>query len=292
MTIAEMLEAQNSDEGAQEPPKGIFESFETYLATIHSYTAPQASWLANSHIVETDSALVIFDVPSSLSFAQQFRDYVDSLGKPVDRIYISDDHIDQWLGLSLFPEVPAYTFQQIIDKVAESRPALEQLRQEEFGQLAFDTKINIQQLRVHSDIVDGLTYEFELLEKAQSQWQLMIWLPEISVVLAQGLLSNNVHSSLAQPDLQSWIRNLAVFSVDAKDHHIFVGHGYPAQVDVSQISKQIEYIQTMGRIFKTSHNLSNEETAAAIQSAYPSYEGKALADLSAAYYQDTLKVSD
>src|SRR5215467_37149 len=63
-------------------------------ATIHTYTAPETGWRANSHVIELASQAVLFDAPLIEEHAREVLMVAGSLGKPVTRLYISHAHPD------------------------------------------------------------------------------------------------------------------------------------------------------------------------------------------------------
>ena len=68
---------------------------------IHTFVASFAySNIANAtHIIETRNQLVLVDGQFLVPYARAFRDYADSLGKPIERLYLSHRHPDHWFGL-------------------------------------------------------------------------------------------------------------------------------------------------------------------------------------------------
>src|SRR3569833_2528198 len=83
---------------------------------VHTMTAPDP-FLANStHVLETESALVVVDGQFVAPYAKAFRDYVDRLGKPVERLYLSHAHVDHWFGRSTaFSDISVRASAQTID---------------------------------------------------------------------------------------------------------------------------------------------------------------------------------
>jgi len=56
--------------------------------------------IANAtHIIESRSRLVLVDGQFLSPYARKFREYADSLGKPIERVYLSHRHPDHWFGL-------------------------------------------------------------------------------------------------------------------------------------------------------------------------------------------------
>ena len=277
LTVAEMLAQQHVQEAidSDDFPPAKIETYETYLATIHSFTS-QDDWLVNSHIIETDNALVLVDVQFFEPYVSSLKDYIVSLGKPLDRIFLSKGHSDRWTGVEAFEGVPVYAQPPVIDEIRGQRDETE-----------LDAA-TIKSLVVHSDIVDGLTYEFELVENAEAQYQTLIRLPEIDVSIVQDMVSNNAHVQFADADIQSWVRNLAVLTVDAKEHQIFVGRGYPAQVDVRQLGLQIRYLQTLKNILDRYNGSGAESLISEISNAYPEFDAVAVLELSALKYHQAV----
>ena len=73
---------------------------------IHDYVTKTGG---AAQVVEADK-LVVFDVPGNAPQNQDFKAFVDSLGKPVEAVIIShgDDH--HWLGAdAVFPGVAMYS---------------------------------------------------------------------------------------------------------------------------------------------------------------------------------------
>lgn len=60
--------------------------------------------------------IVLVDGQFLVSCARAFRDYADSLGKPIDRLYVSHRHPDHWFGLgAAFSDVTIYALPETRD---------------------------------------------------------------------------------------------------------------------------------------------------------------------------------
>src|SRR5260370_15053283 len=55
-------------------------------------------------MIEGNTAVVIFDGQLLLPYADEVAAYVQTLGKPVDRIILSHGHTDHWAGLQVLTE--------------------------------------------------------------------------------------------------------------------------------------------------------------------------------------------
>src|ERR1700688_1197597 len=71
---------------------------------IHSYLSPADGLQVNTQMIEGPNAVVIFDSQLLLPYAGEVASYVQTLGKPVDRIILSHAHTDHWSGLELLTE--------------------------------------------------------------------------------------------------------------------------------------------------------------------------------------------
>src|ERR1700693_3863865 len=63
---------------------------------IHSYLSPIAGFHVHTQMIEGRTAVVIFDGQLLLPYADEAASYVQTLGKPIDRIILSHGHTDHW----------------------------------------------------------------------------------------------------------------------------------------------------------------------------------------------------
>src|SRR6202795_4302524 len=71
---------------------------------IHSYLSPADGLQVNTQMIEGPNAVVIFDGQLLLPYANEVASYVQTLGKPIDRIILSHAHTDHWGGLQVLTE--------------------------------------------------------------------------------------------------------------------------------------------------------------------------------------------
>ena len=71
---------------------------------IHSYLSPADGFQVNTQMIEGPTAVLIFDGQLLLPYADEVASYVQTLGKPVDRIILSHAHTDHWGGLQILTE--------------------------------------------------------------------------------------------------------------------------------------------------------------------------------------------
>src|ERR1700691_2870294 len=94
---------------------------------IHSYLSPLDGFHVNTQMIEGPTAVVIFDGQLLLPYAGEVASYVQTLGKPVDRIILSHAHTDHWSGLQVlterFPDTRVFAVDGIADQVRARGPA-------------------------------------------------------------------------------------------------------------------------------------------------------------------------
>ncbi len=86
--------------------QGVVTVKEIGTTNIHSYTSPQDGLFVNTHIIEDADSLVVIDGQFFLDYAREVADYIDELGKPVERFVLS--HIHPTTGSALRSSSPGF----------------------------------------------------------------------------------------------------------------------------------------------------------------------------------------
>lgn len=95
----------------------------TPALTVHTLMAPAAVFSVTSHVLEFKSQLFVVDGQFFSPYAADLKAYVDKLGKPVTRFYISHEHPDHCLGMGeAFPDVTVYALPQVRHHIEEDGP--------------------------------------------------------------------------------------------------------------------------------------------------------------------------
>lgn len=209
---------------------------------IHTFTSAFTDDnIANStHIIESKNVLVLIDGQFLAPYATKFREYADSLGKPIERLYLSHRHPDHWFGLgTAFSDVAIYALPETIDFVREHGEESRKDHLEKLGDLAPKTIVVPQNIAKRGvEIVDGVKYVFERVVDTEIDYLLTIRIPEIGVCIPQDLIYSGTHLYLTK-DMERWIRVLGQMLVS--DDELFLpGHGFPA--DKNELARNIEYL--------------------------------------------------
>lgn len=208
-----------------------------------------------SPVIVEKNKLVIIDYPGdSAEQAAAFKEYAESLGKPVDRIIISHTDEAHWVGIKeYFPAVPLYSVDADEITASENGADLTVLR------LGDDAEVAI----------DGVTYEFET-NREIGAWA--IKLPDQKAVYVEHLGYVNLHILLAplEPRLEM------LQELEAQGYTWFMpGHGMPMEAPEFTDRVQRYYTDVLQAV---SESETPDEAKAVIMEKYPEYQTEELLD--------------
>ncbi len=214
------------------------------IARIHTYMSPFKAAANTSNIIELKDRLIIVDMQFAEVFAKEFRAYADSLGKPIDRIYLSHEHPDHWLGSIAFQDVKVYALQEVIDFVKQNGEAIIKKKNKPGKVPNFANAIS-----AGKEVIGGLTFEFATYKNAESMSTLVIALPELKTLIAQDLLYSNTHLYLGHDNFDLWIAVLETMKKSYGDYEWFIpGHGEP-RATTGLIDSNIAYLLEANKAF-------------------------------------------
>ena len=163
--------------------------------TIHTYIAPELGTRVTSHIIETANSVVMVDGQLLRGAAQEANAYVESLGKPLDRIYISHQHPDHWVGAENF-DAPLFSTEGIVAGIADY---IETTGTSQLASLLPEDQVP-QTLRLPevgvdsgSETIDDITFDFDVILDAEAPEQIILRIPEAGVIVLQDMLFSNTH---------------------------------------------------------------------------------------------------
>jgi glyoxylase-like metal-dependent hydrolase (beta-lactamase superfamily II) len=250
---------------------------------IHTYLAPEYSFLVSSHIIETPDALVIVDTQFLQSAGSEVVAYAESLGKPIERILLSHAHPDHWSGANLFADTPFISTASIAAAVqadidnggVEQRAGL-------VGESEVPAEPRVPEgvLETGETSIAGLTFEIESVANAEAPEQLIIRLPDLGTVIVQDLLYNNAHF-FPGVDRANWITILEGLRGLSGYDTVLVGHGLPATLGL--IEPAIQYLEFANEVAASAE--SADDIAAALQAEYPSYAGAGILSFWGLFFQ-------
>src|SRR6266853_2522959 len=252
---------------------------------IHSYLSPADGLRVNTQMIEGPNAVVIFDGQLLLPYADEVASYVQTLGKPVDRIILSHAHTDHWGGLQVltgrFPDARVFALDGIADQVRAGGPArLDGLRRTYGDKVATKVTIPTEIITEGVQRIDGVTYDFKRFVDGESDLQLAALLPEQRVLMAFDLVfSPNEHAFTGANHFDHWMIVLESLKALQSYDTIIIGHDTP--VDRSAIDSTMAYVKRAKAIHAVSADAKTYSEN--LKAAFPDLQQAGFVDLSASY---------
>ncbi len=233
--------------------------------TVHSLTAPEQVFADSTHINETPSSLVLIDTQFLLPMALDYRACADGLGKPIERLVITHEHPDHFLGSEAFADVDIYALSEVSDSIAANGQAEVDEKQAEFGDAIAGTLVVPMVREPGSEEIDGITFAFEVVENAEAEIQAVIKVPEYGIVAVGDIVYSGAHLILAGPP-PIWIEALTALQAQSTDYPVVLaGHGVPGGPDL--YAQNIAWLTEAGELLGTVD--SGEAFKAGLIEAFP-----------------------
>ena len=256
---------------------------------IHSYLSPAEGLHVNTQMVEGPNAVVIFDGQLLLPYADEVASYVQTLGKPIDRIILSHAHTDHWGGLQVlterFPDARVFGLDGIADQVRAGGPArLDGLRRTYGDKVATKVTVPTERITEGPQRIDGVTYDFKRFVDGESDLQLAALLPDQKVLMAFDLVfSPNQHAFTGANHFDHWVVVLESLKALQGYDTIIIGHDTP--VGRSAIDSTITYVKRAKEIHAASADAKTYSEK--LKAAFPDLQQAGFVELSASYLYAT-----
>ncbi len=240
---------------------------------VHTYTAPEDGWLVNSHIIELATQLIVIDAQYTLPYARQVIEYAAALNKPLTRLYVTHHHPDHLLGAAAFA-MPVHALAEVKAKIDAVGDRVASEEHEKFAD-AIPSHAKKPSLIVlpGAETIDGIRFEFILLQHAETENALMIGLPDHGILIPQDLIYHGAHVFLGERAFDSWISALAKYQA-LPYQHILPGHGAPAGPEL--YDRMRHYLTTARDLLSQSAGAPDFETR--LIAVFPSHGGRVLID--------------
>ncbi len=235
--------------------------------TFHTYVAPDAGFLVTTHIIETETSLVLVDSQFTQSQARGALALAESTGKPINRVILSHSHPDHWGGLNVFAGVPVFASAGVQAAVAASAEGTIANVRANFGDEFTTTAPVIENvIEAGNETIDGVAFEFAIYNNAEDAEQVVVKLPEAGVMILQDLLYNDAYFF---PGLNrvNWISILEELRAGEGYDLLLAGHGFPARL--GELTNAIRYLTFFNEARATSQ--TPDELNAALQAEFPAY---------------------
>ena len=259
------------------PKQGLYYVKEIGGVKFHVYTSPMPAGASVSVVIETKSSLILQDVQQNKAQNDDLKSLIQSLGKPLQRIYISHDHSHHWAGLEMFPGVPVYANQATINTMKQKGEGELQAVKGQFGAEAVPyTKVVVPGNVVEAggkEVIDGVRFVFSSPAPELTGPVIFMEFPDQKVMITHHLAYAGVHVPL--PPVDGRLAKLN--EMKGKDWAwVIGGHGIPL-AGPEYFSKTIDYYTTLGKVIRESPDVATAKDK--MMKACPSYGGVVLLDL-------------
>ncbi|MEM7536024.1 MAG: MBL fold metallo-hydrolase [Chloroflexota bacterium] len=271
-TTEESSDAADSEEAAGDMGDGMMRETGAMVSVqelgdvvVHSYLAPEQVFANNTHIFELPNSLVLIDTQFLLPMAMDFRAYADSLGKPIERVIITHEHPDHFLGSEAFADLDIYALAEVAAAIEAIGQAEIDEKQADFGDAIASTFVVPMVLEPGTMEIDGVTFEFEMVKDAEAEFQVVTKLPDYGVVSVGDIVYSGVHLILAGAP-PTWTEALENLKAEGDVYPIVLpGHG--ATTDPSIYDTNIAWLAKASELMGTA--TSAEEFKAGLVDAFP-----------------------
>jgi glyoxylase-like metal-dependent hydrolase (beta-lactamase superfamily II) len=221
-----LMPFQRSRKSRNQIMPGVFALTRSGDICVHSYTAPEAGWLVNTHIIETGTQLLVVDAQYTLDYAREVVAYAATLGKPIARLYVTHYHPDHILGAAAIP-ASIHALEEVARKI---EAVGDRVAGEEHEKMGSAIPIHAERVRhivaPGLETIDGVRLEFIQVKHAETEDALLIGLPEHGILITQDVVYNGVHVFIGEHAFDGWTAALDYCQKLPYDK-ILPGHGAP-----------------------------------------------------------------
>jgi glyoxylase-like metal-dependent hydrolase (beta-lactamase superfamily II) len=244
--------------------------------TVHCVQAPESGEMVNAQLIETPNQLLLVDTLQLVPHADELKQYISSLKKPLDRIIITHLHPDHWMGAASFSGVPLYAFSEVIEAINNQADFMlnfhRSLHPDNPEVVPSEKVLPTEPIEDGTLTFDGVRLNLMKIRDTESPILMAVELPDHKVLLAQDLVYNKAFAYFGERtqagdfSFDSWIKVLRSFE-EKGYQHIFPGHGDPT--DASILQEMTNYLNFVKN--KIAEGQQGDDLVESLKTQYPDY---------------------
>lgn len=255
---------------------------ETNHLTVETFTANEAGFLVNSHLIQGQKDAILVDAQFTRSQARKVSEMVRRSGKNLKQIYITHAHPDHYLGLEIltrdFPTAKVVASAEVIAEIKSTAPAKIEYWKKLYGEDLAETFVLPQPVNAAFLELEGERIELVNLLPGESEHSTVLYIPSMQTMLTGDMAYNQVHLWLAEDRPESWLKNLTEVRKVGEIANVLPGHGAKGNGELLDANEA--YIEKFLAI--TSKAKNKEQAVAELKASFPTYQLPIIAELSVA----------
>jgi glyoxylase-like metal-dependent hydrolase (beta-lactamase superfamily II) len=248
--------------------------------SIKTYTASDAGFAVNSHLILGEKEAILVDAQFTRSEARKVADMIRESRRELKAIFITHGHPDHYLGLEIlkkeFPEAKVLATKGVADYIQKTGSDYIAKWKPAYGNDLADSFVIPQATEAHYLDLDGEQIRIMELGPGESESAAALYIPTLKTLISGDAVYNEVHLWLAENRPDGWLANLDKLSNLGEIDKVLPGHGSPAGPKV--LSEDKSYIQNFVKAILSSR--AKEEALEKIKAQYPGYRLPVIAEIS------------
>ncbi len=234
---------------------------------LHHYLTPEPGGRATAVVVEFADRVWVVDTLGAPEYGRELRYYVNTLNKPVARVYFTHEHPDTWSGWSAFSEFPTFTTREtelFLRTVMPTMPARKDVLVPRLAGVLGHGDERIGNVRV----------QIRLARDAESAALLLLMFPDQNVLISSDLIYQKRHPYLGNRQWARWSEQLGQLPDWAKSPGALVLPGHGAPTDGRAVAEMRRYLQATQEAF--ARLKAPQEIENSLRAQFPDYGGAEL----------------
>ena len=222
-------------------PVKVSEDVHCFFGALENITKENGGNMVNTCFVQTKQGFVVIDSGPTYAYAKQAYTQMQKIQNlPVKYVIVTHDHDDHWLGNSFYKSKGALligprTYEQNVVVGMETRMQ-RTLGSEIYGKTEIVDLDTIVDDNLTLNVGSKIFEIRQLVAKAHTQGDLIVYLPDEKVLFAGDLVFNGRVTSIRDGSLIGSIKALA--KIDALHPNVIIGgHGYKTDANATKALK-------------------------------------------------------